>query len=484
MTSPGNGDQGDGDQVKADTAQPDTTRAAIERFHEILGELDIAKATQRLLMREQRAVGLHTEGQPLTQILRPRLISGADHARVCSAGALLAQALQRLAGYALHDGELGEHVRQVLALTHVETTLATMSPPTDGHSPHSRLDGFLTADRLAFVEFNPDSPVGPLTQEALAEIFADTPAMQVFTGEYRVQATSARRRIVENLIHAWTTGAMPGDGPQVAIVECGESKFNWEFTMLQAELHRQKMPAVICSTDDLRYDSGQRRLYTHDAHGHRQPITVVLRRAVLSDLLSRYGAAFTDHPLARAWSAGACVMVNSFTSQLTTKKSALTLFADPRTSVMLSPQEATAAQQHLPWTRLVRPGPTTYHGQEIDLPAFARAHRERLVLKPNDAYGGQGVVCGWQTTNDDWQQALARAMREPHVIQERITIPEALYPTWADNSLRIEAYHESTDPFLFASTAHGCICRLSPTALINVSAGGTCVPVFQVAPRV
>jgi hypothetical protein len=276
---------------------------------------------------------------------------------------------------------------------------------------------------------------------------------------------------------------MPGDGPQVAIVECGESKFSWEFNMLQAELHRQGVPAVICSTDDLHYDSGQRCLYTHDADGHRHPITVVHRRAVLSDLLSRYGAAFTDHPLARAWSAGACVMVNSFTSQLATKKSALTLFADPRTSVMLSPQEATAAEQHLPWTRLMRPGPSTYRGQEIDLPAFARAHRERLVLKPNDAYGGHGIVCGWQTCNDDWQQALARAMHDPHVIQERITIPEAFYPTWADSSLRIQAYHESTDPFLFASTAYGCVCRLSPTALLNVSAGGTCVPVFQIAPR-
>jgi hypothetical protein len=483
MTSLGNGGQIDDGQAKAGTAQPDTTQASIERFHEILGEQDTAQATQRSLMGGQRAVGLHTEGQPLTQILRPRLISGADHARVCSVGALLAGALQRLAGYALHDGELGEHVRQVLALTPVEAALAAMSPPTDGHSPHSRLDGFLTADRLTFVEFNPDSPVGPLTQEALAEIFADTPAMQAFTGDYRVQATPARRRVVENLTHAWTTGAMPGDGPQVAIVECGESKFSWEFTMLQAELHRQGVPAVICSTDDLRYDSGQRRLYTYDAHGHQYPITVVQRRAVLSDLLSRYGAAFTDHPLARAWSAGACVMVNSFTSQLTTKKSALTLFADPRTSAMLSPQEASAAQQHLPWTRLVRPGPTTYQGHEIDLPAFARAHRESLVLKPNDAYGGQGVLCGWEATNDDWQQALADAMREPHVIQERITIPEAQYPRWADNSLRIEAYHESTDPFLFASTAYGCICRLSPTALINVSAGGTCVPVFQVAPR-
>jgi hypothetical protein len=483
MTSPGNGGQTDGDQVKVGATQSDTTPAAIERFHEILGEQDTAQATQRLLMREQCAAGLHTDGQPLTQILRPRLISGADHARVCSVGSVLAGALQRLVGYALHEGELGEHVRQVLALTPAETALVAMSPDADGHSPHSRLDGFLTADRLAFVEFNPDSPVGPLTQEALAEIFADTPAMQAFTGDYRVQATPARQRIVENLIHAWTTGAMPGDGPQVAIVECGESKFSWEFTMLQAELHRQGVPAVMCSTDDLRYDSGQRRLYTHDAHGHRHPITVVHRRAVLSDLLSYYGPAFIDHPLAQAVSARACVMVNSFTSQLSTKKSALTLFADPHTSAMLSPQEATAAQQHLPWTRLVRPGPSTYHGQEIDLPAFARAYRERLVLKPNDAYGGEGIVCGWETANDDWQQALTRAMSDPHVIQERTTIPEALYPNWEDGSLRIEAYHESTDPFLFASTAYGCICRLSPSALLNVSAGATCVPVFQVAPR-
>jgi hypothetical protein len=52
-------------------------------------------------------------------------------------------------------------------------------------------------------------------------------------------------------------------------VECGESKFSWEFTMLQAELHRHGVPAVICSTGDLRYDPGQRRLYTYDAHGHR-----------------------------------------------------------------------------------------------------------------------------------------------------------------------------------------------------------------------
>jgi hypothetical protein len=483
MSSSGNHDQTNGEQVMAGNAEWNTTQVAIERFHQILREPGIAQATQLCLTREQRAAGLLVQGAPLTQVLRPRLISSADHAWVCSAASLLGGALQRLAGYALHEGELGDHVRQILALTPVETALAAMAPPTDGRSPHSRLDGFLTADRLVFVEYGAHPPAGPLTQETLAEIFAATPALQMFTDDYHVQATPARQQIIENLTHAWMSGGMPGDGPQVAIVECGESKVSWEFHLLQAQLHRHGVPAVICSTDDLDYDPGQRRLYTRDAQGYRCPITIVYRRAVLNDLLSRYGVALTDHPLTQAWSAGACVMVNSFTSHLAHKKSALALLTDPRTSEVLSPQEATAAQHHLPWTRLVRPGPTTYHEEEIDLLAFARAHRESLILKPNDDYGGHGILCGWQTTDDDWQKALTRKMFDPHVIQERVTIPEVSYPTWADGDLRIEAYYQGTDPFLFASIAYGCICRLSQATVTNVSAGGTCVPVLQITPR-
>lgn len=54
-------------------------------------------------------------------------------------------------------------------------------------------------------------------------------------------------------------------------------------------------------------------------------------------------------------------------------------------------------------------------------------------------------------------------------------MPKTCYPIWADSALGIEDFHESTDPFLFAATAHGCISRLSPTGLINVNAGGTSV---------
>ncbi|MGH3911913.1 MAG: hypothetical protein ACRDTC_00660, partial [Pseudonocardiaceae bacterium] len=324
---------------------------------------------------------------------------------------------------------------------------------------------------------------GPLTQEALADIFAHTPAMQEFTGKYHVQASPARQQIVESLIHAWITGGIPGDGPRVGIVECGESKYSWEFEMLLAELVRHGVPAVIASTDELCYEPAHGGLYTRDNHGRRQPITIVYRRAVLSDMLSRYGPTLTDHPLIRAWSAGACVMINSFTSHLGFKKSTFALLTDPYTSVALSPREAMAAREHLPWTRLLRSGSTTYHEEEIDLLTFAYTNRKNFVLKPNVGYSGWGILCGWQTTDECWQRALARAIRDSYVIQERVTVPHALYPALVNGTVEIRPYRESTDPFLFAPTCYGHICRLSQNEIINVGSGGTLIPVFQIAPR-
>lgn len=66
--------------------------------------------------------------------------------------------------------------------------------------------------------------------------------------------------------------------------------------------------------------------------------------------------------------------------------------------------------------------------EKIDLMKFACSRRESLVLKPNDDYGGHGIVCGWQVTRDDWQNELARAVNDSYVVQERVMIPEVRYP--------------------------------------------------------
>ena len=37
-------------------------------------------------------------------------------------------------------------------------------------------------------------------------------------------------------------------------------------------------------------------------------------------------------------------------------------------------------------------------GSEDEVAAEARRERDTLVLKPNDEYGGKGVLLGWETT--------------------------------------------------------------------------------------
>ncbi|MCC3777967.1 hypothetical protein [Streptomyces sp. UNOB3_S3] len=467
------------DDPRAGTGVVET---AVGRFHELLGHDHYARLAHDRLLKHQHDANMTPDGRPLTHMLRPRFMSEAEHSQGCADGALLARAIHRLAAYALRPGEAGDLVRRQLALSDEEKALFAMAPATGVPGSHSRLDGFRAAGRTLFVEYNSHSPAGIISQDLLADAYLDTPVMEAFTREYTVRPVPGLRRMADTLVGAWAAGGSPGGAPRAAIVDW-KPKLRWEFDALQAQLRRHGVPAVVCTPDDLHYDSG-RGLFTRDADGRPRPVTVVHRRAVLTDLLSHYGHAFAEHPMTRAWVSGACVMVNPYTSNLANKKSALALLTDPCTRCLLPAPEAVAAGALVPWTRLVRPGPTVCpDGRVVDLLDFARARREHLVLKPNDDYGGNGVVCGWLTPDAAWRTALGRALTTPHVVQERVPIPAVPYPVLDGGRLRVERSCESTDPFLFGADAPGCISRVSTAALINVSTGGCPVPVFRITPR-
>ena len=73
---------------------------------------------------------------------------------------------------------------------------------------------------------------------------------------------------------------------------------------------------------------------------------------------------------------------------------------------------------------------TTYGEVPVDLIPFILKYQERFVLKPNDDYGGRGIVLGWQTNTSGWEQAVEEALKTPYVVQERVPIPEEPYPAW------------------------------------------------------
>jgi len=107
------------------------------------------------------------------------------------------------------------------------------------------------------------------------------------------------------------------------------------------------------------------------------------------------------------------------------------------------------------------------------------------VLKPNDDYGGHGIVLGWQTNASGWEMAVQNALNSPYIVQERVFIPTEPYPSIVDGGLHIFDRLLDTAPFIFhGSYVDGCLTRLSTDPLLNVSAGGgSTVPTFVVDKR-
>ena len=104
------------------------------------------------------------------------------------------------------------------------------------------------------------------------------------------------------------------------------------------------------------------------------------------------------------------------------------------------------------------------------------------MLKPNDEYGGKGIVLGWEVDSTEWGQAIQAALSVPYIVQERVAIPSEPYPNLIDGHVTLIDRMLDTNPLIFyGNYMDGCLSRLSTEALLNVSAGtGSAVATFVV----
>jgi uncharacterized circularly permuted ATP-grasp superfamily protein len=185
--------------------------------------------------------------------------------------------------------------------------------------------------------------------------------------------------------------------------------------------------------------------------------------------------------LVDAYLDGVVCVVNPFRGKLVHKKSALAVLSDARFARIFSSAQRAAITRHVPWTRVLADCRTTRDGREIDLLDHVLSNRESLVLKPNDDYGGRGVILGREVTAGTWETALAEAMSRPSVVQEAIDAVREPFPFASAGQLELRDQAVDFNPFVFHGVAHGAIARLSGAGLQNVAAGtGSIVPVYVV----
>jgi uncharacterized circularly permuted ATP-grasp superfamily protein len=122
----------------------------------------------------------------------------------------------------------------------------------------------------------------------------------------------------------------------------------------------------------------------------------------------------------------------------------------------------------------------------VELADYPRRLRDELVIKPNDEYGGAGVVLGWETTPAAWDEAIERAMREPGawVVQRKVRVRREVFPC-VETPHRVVFREMLVDlaPYLFRGRVGGFLTRLSTGGLANVTSGGGQVPSFGVTER-
>ena len=119
----------------------------------------------------------------------------------------------------------------------------------------------------------------------------------------------------------------------------------------------------------------------------------------------------------------------------------------------------------------------------VDLLEFIRANNERLVLKPNDDYGGHGITIGWNVTKSEWEKAIQSALADgDYLVQERVPTARETFPALTNDG-RIEFAEQlvDLDPLLFNGKVGSAFTRLSATELANVSSGGGMVPTYIIS---
>ncbi|CAN5537788.1 hypothetical protein BH10ACI3_BH10ACI3_02010 [soil metagenome] len=444
-------------------------KQAVAHYHELLQDADLAAASQKMLDEQLESSKLIFGGRRLSPYLRPHFVMESDWLFIKKTCETIFGALQKVKDAAIAD----DAILDELGVTEIEKELVKIDPKYSHVSPTSRLDSFLTEDSYSYVELNGESPAGIAFSDSATEIFRALPVMQKFAERYEIIGLSGAPKLLEVLISCYTEfcGGAMSQTPVIAIVDLDDLPTIKEFELFRDFFEANGYKSIICSPGELVFDGT--RLSCDGTQ-----IDIVYKRLLVNEYLPIMEA---QPALLDAYRAGAICMVNSFRGKLVHKKAVFAILTNERYKHLFDEAELDAIAKHIPWTRKFRHEATQHAGDTIELVEWTRANSHKLVLKPNDDYGGNGIYIGWNSGAEEWDEAIELALKDgDYLIQERVKTAKESFPMLTDDDGNWEMVEQlvDLDPLLFLGKVGSAFTRLSSTELANVSSGGGMVPTF------
>ena len=162
---------------------------------------------------------------------------------------------------------------------------------------------------------------------------------------------------------------------------------------------------------------------------------------------------------------GNLMLYNGPIMDIMANKLSLALLSELQNSDLFNHEERGTIKKHLPWTRKLIPGETTFENEDtgtvpIRLENFVISHQERLVLKAGLGYGGYQVIMGSELLPDQWKQQVEKALSEKNwIVQEYIKPCSYIYQSGETGCV---PHQVVWGVFLFGSRSPGGFVRVLP----------------------
>ncbi|HSP07314.1 MAG TPA: hypothetical protein VLR94_09060 [Acidobacteriota bacterium] len=449
-------------------------KQAVEYYHSLLTD-SVAAETSGLMESLLKERKLFFGGRPLCVVLRPHFYTADQFQYLKRETEVILGAFYKTHQVCMKDAA-------IRAFFHLEPWEEEIIH-VDRHAPvpwsTSRLDSFYSLDHntLSFIEYNAETPAGMAYEDVQAEAFLDLPVMKKFQERYAVRPLPVRSHLLDSILQTYADwlGSAPAEKPQIAIADWEDVPTKNEHRLCLEWFEKHGVRTRLVDPHEMEYRN--RKLWAGDFR-----VDVIYKRVLAQELVQRMG---TNNPIFLALRDRAVCMSNSFQAVLLYKKCSLAFLSDEANHHLFTGEEIRAIGEHIPWTRVVQDRDTYYNDRTIDLLTFIEQNRERLVLKPNDSYGGKGVLLGWDTSTEAWRNGIRQALNEPYVVQEKVNVAAELFPFFTSGRMELQRLYVDADPFIFMGrTVHGVLTRLSSAALLNVTAGhGSAVPSFVVGTK-
>lgn len=406
---------------------------------------------------------------PMPLYIKPYFIDGARMPEIRWTTEVLMRIMNKIAEVYYKD----ESSKAMFYMSPQETELADIPVGYHTRVQITRNDAFLTEKDIYYIEFNADSPGGPMYSDVQGHLIQQSEPFVELCRKYTIGRDLIMWQILRMLLTCYREWGGTKEFPNICISAGPGGGTTPEFHAIIAWLKRMNFNAEFVGTTEWTYANG--KLTTP---GGLQP-DIIYRRGWIGDWIEHMDGI---KPIIKALRDRKVCMVNPLSSTLAANKSIFAVLQRPEILKMFTEEEQGVIRKYLPWTRVFEKTKTDRHGKMIDLPDFVSKNKDLFVLKPIDQYGGKDVIVGFATSETDWLTWCDKACapKGKFIVQDTVPIPEEALPIFEGEKLVFAKKKINVNFYCYGGIYTGGVVRSSDSPVINVHKGGGMTPVMFV----